>query len=237
MNRRLITFAARLYPAAWRERYGEEFAATVEQMPAPGWAVLWDVGRGALKMQFHYRSDLIRLAAICGAAGLAVAWGLSLRISDIYVSETTIQASTADHTSLSPTLRRAFARPRLRGLIEKHNLYAVERSRLPLEQVTDKMAKDVFLSTSPGGDKTRPAFKVRFAYTDPAVIQLVTDELAAGFAVDTAPNSAAQGRFVVLDTASRPDPIYPNRPVAAAMGLFGGALLGAVWAVWKRRRA
>jgi len=61
--------------------------------------------------------------------------------------------------------------------------------------------------------------------------------LAAGFAVDTAPNSAAQGRFVVLDTASRPDPIYPNRPVAAAMGLFGGALLGAVWAVWKRRRA
>lgn len=237
MSRRMIAFAARLYPAQWRERYGEEFAATMEQMREPGWAVLWDVGRGALKMQFQYRSQLIRVAAMCGAAGLAITWGLSLRIPDVYLSQSTIQSSTAELTSLNPAFRRAMARARLLGLINKHNLYAAERSRLPLEEVTDRMAKDIFVSSFAGGDKAKPAFKVGFAYTDPAVMQRVTDDLAAGFALDTAPNSAAQGRFVVLDTASRPDPIYPNRPVAAAMGLCGGALLGAVWAVWKRRRA
>jgi hypothetical protein len=237
MNRRIIAFAARLYPAAWRKRYGEEFAATLEQMRAPGWAVLWDVGGGALKMQFQYRSQLIRVAAMCGAAGLAVAWGLSLRIPDVYLSESTIQSSTDDLTSLNPAFRRAVERSRLLGLIQKHNLYPAERSRLPLEEVTNKMANDISISNCAGGDKARPAFKVGFAYTDPAIIQRVTDDLATGFARDTAPNSAAQGRFVVLDTASRPDPIYPNRPVAAAMGLCGGALLGAVWAVWKRRRA
>ena len=188
-------------------------------------------------MQFQYRSQLIRWTAICGAAGLALAWGLSLRIPDIYVSESTIQSSTADTTALNPILRRAMARSRLLALIEKHNLYAAERARLPLEQVTDKMAKDVFVANCAGGDKAKPAFKVRFLYTDPAVIQRVTDELAAGFALDSAPHSEAEGRFVVLDSASRPDPIYPNRPVAAAMGLFGGALLGAVWTVWKKRRA
>ena len=37
----------RLYPRAWRRRYGEEFAALLEQVPASP-AVLLDVLRGAV---------------------------------------------------------------------------------------------------------------------------------------------------------------------------------------------
>lgn len=35
--RRVVRFLVRLYPANWRERYGEEFEALLEDAP-PGWA-------------------------------------------------------------------------------------------------------------------------------------------------------------------------------------------------------
>jgi hypothetical protein len=48
--RRAIQFMLRLYPAPWRERYRGEFEALLEQM-RPGWRDVFDVLRGAVKMQ------------------------------------------------------------------------------------------------------------------------------------------------------------------------------------------
>ena len=42
--KRLIRFLARLYPTRWRERYGEEFDALLEDS-LPRWRDAWDVAR------------------------------------------------------------------------------------------------------------------------------------------------------------------------------------------------
>ena len=46
----LMRWAARLYPAAWRARYGPELEALLEDV-GPGGGDLWDIVRGALFMQ------------------------------------------------------------------------------------------------------------------------------------------------------------------------------------------
>lgn len=55
----------RLYPRAWRERYGEEFAALVRDLPdgrhRPG--LIWDIGRGALDAHFRGRYGMRRYFA------------------------------------------------------------------------------------------------------------------------------------------------------------------------------
>lgn len=46
MNLRTARLLLRLYPRAWRERYGEEFAALLAQQPLT-WEGVLDIGRGA----------------------------------------------------------------------------------------------------------------------------------------------------------------------------------------------
>jgi hypothetical protein len=71
--KRWILWTARLYPRAWRERYGEEFDALVEDAGA-GWRDLWDVGRGAVFMQLSSGRTLVYCALVGVALG-AFAWG------------------------------------------------------------------------------------------------------------------------------------------------------------------
>ena len=46
---RWIELAAKFYPAKWRERYGTEFQALLEDLN-PGWREFLNVLGGALKM-------------------------------------------------------------------------------------------------------------------------------------------------------------------------------------------
>lgn len=48
----------RLYPPAWRQRYGEEFVALLEQQPLDIWVVL-DIVRSALEVRFLVLSAVI----------------------------------------------------------------------------------------------------------------------------------------------------------------------------------
>ena len=69
--KRLIRWAAALYPSAWRERYGTELDALMEDMDA-GWLEFWDICTGAIKMQI-LSAGVWRFAAASGLAGLLVA--------------------------------------------------------------------------------------------------------------------------------------------------------------------
>jgi hypothetical protein len=240
MTRRLIAWAARLYPSAWRARYGEEFAATIGDMRESGWAAVWDVWKGAIAMQIEYGSRMISSAAIFAALGLVLASIVSMRIPDMYISESAVQAENMDPESLQLLIRRVLARPRLQALIEKHHLYRAERSSLPTEDLTDTMAKNISIAGVAGRDSGRRAFTVGFVDTDAASVQRVTAELVAALMQERVPASAVGGSagvLAVINPASSPDPIYPNRLVIASIGLLGGALLGAASAVLKRRKA
>ena len=50
--RNLIRFAAWLYPRRWRERYGVEFDALLDDA-RPGWRELANVLKGALAIQIR----------------------------------------------------------------------------------------------------------------------------------------------------------------------------------------
>ena len=155
-----------------------------------------------------------------------------MRIPDIYIFEAPIRSS-APSESLHQSLQSVLGRPLLKALIEKHQLYGSERARLPLEDIIEKMKKNIH-ATPIGKDPAKPAFTVGFADEDGGVAQRVTAGLVAAL--------TQLGQYSVLDSASNPSPIYPNRPVFAFTGLPAGGLLGVTWAgvAWaarKRRQA
>jgi hypothetical protein len=199
-------------------------SSTGRILPAPGWAVVWDVWKGALTMQIEHGRNVKMLAAF-SLVGLTLAWGVSLRIPDIYVSEAAIR-SAATPESLHQSLEAVLSRPRLKALIEKHQLYASDWPRMPMEEIVERVKKNVYASPI-GKDPAKRAFAVGFACEDGAVAQRVTTDLAA----------ALTQAGHVLDPASNLGPIYPNRPVFAFTGLLAGALIGVTWAALKRLHA
>jgi uncharacterized protein involved in exopolysaccharide biosynthesis len=78
----LLRFAVRLYPRAWRDRYGEEFVALINDL-SPRWRHVINIVVGALIMQIS-RLALVPVAlAMAGAvAGAAV----SLAMPPVYAS-------------------------------------------------------------------------------------------------------------------------------------------------------
>ncbi len=80
--KRLLRVAARLYPPAWRVRYGEEFDALIDEM-RPRWRDVVNTAVGALIMQIS-RLTLIPVAtAIIGAV---VGAAISLAMPPSYAS-------------------------------------------------------------------------------------------------------------------------------------------------------
>ncbi len=234
MIRRALGWTARLYPSAWRERYGDEFLATVEDMPAPGWATVWDAAKGAIAMQLHQNGrTFFRRAAIFGLAGFLLAGLVSLQIPDEFHAAATLGAGNTDAESIRQAARRALSRGQLLELVDKHGLYASERARLPLEDIYGTMRNNIKVSALRGQDPSKRFFQLGFTYENGPLAQRVTNDLVAALLQE---NHAANGRvsLTVLDAPPNPSPIYPNRPVFALTGLLGGALLGAAWTLFRR---
>ncbi len=73
MNR-LARWMMRLYPAAWRARYGDEMDALLADSGADAKTVA-DLLTGGIRMRFPERSRFLKLALALGAlAGLVLAW-------------------------------------------------------------------------------------------------------------------------------------------------------------------
>jgi hypothetical protein len=70
--RRWTQMLGRLYPRAWRERYGEEFDALLEDVE-PNWKQFCDVLGGAVKMQMANHAAWMNLAAALAASEAALA--------------------------------------------------------------------------------------------------------------------------------------------------------------------
>ena len=71
--KRLIRLMAKLYPEAWRERYGEEFEALLDEVGVTG-RIAVDVLKGAILMQIQ-RWMKIGIMALLGASiVVAMSW-------------------------------------------------------------------------------------------------------------------------------------------------------------------
>ena len=245
--RQLIHWTARLYPAAWRERYGGELDALIEDIQ-PQWQDLFNVLLGALRMQMT-TWNYLKILAAATLAGALVAGVFTFRTPDRYVSTAVVRITPADSDRqraldrLNELQQEVLSRTSLAQIIQQPalNLYPEDRKRVPLEDVVENMRnKALRIQAAPAQNGGVPAFLISFEYPDKFKAQAVVRELLASFFRQNRLERGDQGPSAaeileVLDPANLPQrSFYPNRPMIVAAGLLGGAVLGLlVVLVWR----
>jgi uncharacterized protein involved in exopolysaccharide biosynthesis len=252
--RQLIRWTARLYPARWRARYGEELDALVEDIQ-PQWQDLFNVLLGALRMQMT-TWNYLKIVAAVALAGALVAGVFAFRTPERYVSTAVMriapagQADTDSQGALDRVVqlqRQILSRRRLAEIITRPalNLYPEDRKKMPLEDVVENMRNKALriqsMQTQGGGAL---ALRISFEYPDKMKAQAVVRELLKMFLEQNNATWKNQGPSAVkileiLDPPSLPQqPLSPDRPMIVTAGLLGGAVLGLLAVlVWRGRRS
>jgi uncharacterized protein involved in exopolysaccharide biosynthesis len=201
MNR-VLKFLARLYPSEWRNRYGAEYEALLEEgTPRVRDAV--DVLWSAVKMQVTSRS-FVRIVLPCTLAGMFAAVIISVVAPPEYVSQTTILMRSGvdsgvcgDQTDLPADLQGAkpglcvyqhdfgyyqrfldgggFSRGFLASVIMENNLYSHTRTQSSTESAIDEMQKNIHVRSTSHESR----FVLEFNYPDAHVAQRVNNELVS----------------------------------------------------------
>src|ERR1039457_4211599 len=182
----LVRGAARVYPAAWRARYGVEMEALLEDAGSGG-GDLWDIVRGALFMQMTSLS-FWKILAGCSLAGMLAAGTWAATRPNRYVSSAVMRVgagpAATDGEAKWAALGRVQAvlsRSSLATIIIQQNLYAKERLRYPMEDVTQEMRnRHLRISVVDPGDGT--AFAVSFDNENPAAAQATVRAVVSSLA-------------------------------------------------------
>ncbi len=226
--KRLALLLIRLYPAAWRKRYGRELGVLLEDS-GTGWFVIVDLLKEAIKMQLT-KWSFGKLAAALGAAGLLVAAVIAALIPRTYISDMTMLSTSAERMKQIET--EVLRRPSLANIIRNPNLdlYKTARESKPLEDVVENMRKDIHISRVPrnsGGS----AFHLSFAYPDPVKAQKTLTALISAFMeANVAMQRQTGEKMEVLDPPSLSfEPVKPNVYVIGLMGLATGLIIAAIF--------
>ena len=234
--RRLMRFAAGLYPAAWRARYGEEFEALLEDI-GPGWRDVWNVLGGALKMQMT-KWGFWKLVPALGFAGAIVMAVAAFTMQPKYESSGVMRV-TPTAVSEAPGQRfghqvlalviKAEDPTSLKEIIHDERLYPRGVGRGTMEDAVAQLQRDIRFVPSDGAR----VLAVSFRYPDAIKAQHVIQKLM-GLMMEGNIGGATEGQtpslVTVLDPASLPiKPIYPNWPFMIAIGLGAGALIGCLY--------
>jgi hypothetical protein len=240
--RRLAWWASRLYPAAWRERYGAEFDALLEDAALQSGDV-WDVLWGALTMRMT-RSNLVTTTV-----GLAVLGGLIAGVATLgsfagYTSTGTLRAQLEDRNPAAATVavqravQAAVSRTSLAELIQQPglDLYREERAKEPLEEIVMRMKRDIAIQNRGAGPGSAE-MKVSFRYTDPALAQRTNAALMDRLRREM----VAQVPVKVIEAAGPAQSMLAGkRWQIVAAGTLGGLALGiafsAVWSIVRNRQ-
>ncbi len=234
----IIKFLVRLYPSAWRKRYGAELDALLEDA-TPSVRDAFDVLWRALKMQMTmWGFGTVTFA--CSVAGVLMAVAASFVIPVQYQSEVTLILTPGDaNTPAGGSVRyltdsltqNVLSRKSLTAIIQERNLYPGQRNRMPLDGVLEKMRKNITVALLPvTSSPSRDVFSVvvKFDYPDSDVAQQVNADLASQF-IQGGLNSHLNSSwlFRVLEPPSLPlKPVGLNRTQLVILGLFAGLLVG-----------
>jgi hypothetical protein len=233
----IIKFLVRLYPSAWRKRYGAELDALLEDA-TPSVRDAFDVLWGALKMQMT-TWDFGRITFAGSVAGVLMAVAASFVIPVHYQSEVTLILTPDDASTpaggsaqyLTDNLtQNVLSRKSLTAIIQARNLYRGQRNRMPLDGVIEKMRKNITVALLPvTSPQSRDVFTVvKFDYPDSDVAQQVNTDLALHF-IQGGLNSHLNSSwlFRVLEPPSLPlKPVGLNRTQLVTLGLFTGLFVG-----------
>jgi uncharacterized protein involved in exopolysaccharide biosynthesis len=253
-------FLARLYPSRWRERYGDEFDALLEDA-SPKSRDPFDILWGAFRMQITTWT-FGRITLACALIGVLAAVAISFTLPVSYRSEARIKITpeqmpeSGNMTATNrliwdrvPSMAQEILSPRvLTAIIQQHDLYPRERTRLPLDDVVENMRKHILvalLAPRTPSNRLIPAFAIQFDYPDARVAQQVTAALVARFIeanlrqgmTDRDINPKFGMQLAALDSASLPTrPSGPNRATITGAGLLAGLLAGVTLAFVIRSR-
>jgi hypothetical protein len=264
--KRMLKILAQLYPTAWRNRYGAEYEALLDDA-TPRTRDAFDVFLGALKMQITTWS-LVRITLATCLFGILAALALSCSLPPRYVAQTVITVYRGNASGLVPTSPEEIT-DELRGmtdavlstddlspLIQKYNLYPKERATMPLDAVLNQMRHNIdILRLRPGAHSNAAGgFALQFRYADPHTAQSVDSELTSLFMTGNLRSKEAAASdqlqsgllrvqpqsglvFVVNDPPALPQkPSFPNRRLFGASGLLAGLTGGLMLAAIARAR-
>ena len=255
--KRWIRWAAWLYPAEWRVRYGAEFDVLLDDAGLQ-WGDLADVIRGAAIMQMTTWMSYWKMALLAAITGAILAGGASLAIPDVYVCTAALQIAprgiaggeteetqTQMNRSLQQITLEVLGRDNLIRLIQDPvlDLYPKQRKRQPVEEI----AEDVFrkhVRVVPFGPTSHEsdgqAFRIVFEYPDRFKAQKVVAELASSFLTQNLIRPAVGNGAVmsILEAVVVPKrPTYPARANIALLGAIAGMMMGLIsLKIWRRTR-
>jgi hypothetical protein len=166
--RTIARYLIRLYPGAWRSRYGEEFAALLDDSTVTFSSFL-DLMKEAIRMHLSIPS-FPKLALLLSTIGLLGGLLVAHLIPNTYISETTLSIDGASGPFqvaqlVSDWEKPIFSRTSLSRIITdpRLDLYRSERARKPLEDVIETMRnRDIQIRMIPGTS----SFTISFAYPD-----------------------------------------------------------------------
>lgn len=233
--RKLLLLVSRLYPNAWRERYGSEFAALLEDL-RPRWTDLFDLVKGGLAMRLRL-SNLPATATIGAFVGGITALGVTYAMPRPWRSTATVSFQTPDPARYPDTVAEfghaAFSQDYFMEIIRKYNLYPEQRMRHPTEDVIQQAKEAARITVLRVGE-----LSLSFAYPDPALSQRVTTDMADRLVEANIRNPQLLThafRIAIVQPPSRGVREAPNRRAIALAGVICGILVGII-ATWVTRR-
>ena len=213
--KRLIQCAVRLYPRRWRNRYGAEFSALLDEVE-PRWRIFADVARGGIDM--HVRALTPAALTVLLALGGAVLAGVgALAMPARFESRSRIAVlGTDDRTTVMDALQAA-----LGGAVESLS-------------AADSMSRaDMAVTVT----STPHEFQVAYGDSEPRRAQERARRLMSG-TIDAHLRSSTALQLKII---TPPDlPASASRPFLISMiglGFAGGGGLGALLGILRRRRA
>lgn len=216
--KRMNLLVARLYPKAWRERYGEEFDALLQETDGG----FCDLLKGAIAMNLKNLS-LRTIVVGCAVVGVMVATGIALTMPDVYISTAVLRTGQGVDPDgvgrlVAEATKQVFRQRDLGNLIESEKLYLNERQRQPLADVIEQMrSKDISVRSVGQG-----AIKMTYRSEDPIQAQRVNAILS-----ERLRDTAITAKLQLIDGASAADRIAPVRwRVSVAGGVAGLVLAG-----------
>ena len=254
MRRALI----RLYPAAWRERYGDELEALMMDLPA-GWRGDFNVFKGALGMRLRYQSWM-KIVSTSVVAGALLGFLGSYLMQTQFRAVAVLQIAPAQiGGSPDPTLLQRLneqiqqlqsnveSRQSLTRLIvdKRLDLYPAERRTEPLESVVDTMRESIRVIINPRplrNNKGAEVFTISFTYPDPGKAQTTVNALITRF-IAGGTTLQAQGGLpnpLYLDVLDPPQiakqPFSPKRSTFGIAGGLAGLILAFITLLIRRLR-
>lgn len=247
----LVRSVARLYPRRWRDRYGTEFDAVLQDGDPDLWD-LFDVLKGALAMRL---SDVGLITAGFAILGALVAGFVSLKIPEKYASTAmldfqTIPAPIADTDtdsmqkvihdtdSMRKLIHTSLSQKSLAAIIKNENLYNYtgDRDDRSVDGLINRLRLAIrFELVRPVANSDETTLRITFIDQDRAKAQRVTGNLIGlMMEANVAQASASAVRLYMREPPRlAASPTNPNRHLITALGCVVGLVIGAIVA-WLR---